>query len=164
MHQSVNEIFGTRVRTCLPAGGIKDADSISGSIAGSWSPGGGNGNPLQSSCLENPMDRGAWNASVHMVAKSQTRLKQLSKHTRTRWKKPKTNKPPFLPFNSCSQKNKIISISYLQHLNFSLSGVVPSNPENKWAVTIGWNEKWWKGTMTWFRGSIVTISISNVKI
>ena len=38
-------------------------------------PGGGNGNPLQSSCLENPLDRGAWRATVHGVTKSQTRLK-----------------------------------------------------------------------------------------
>ena len=39
------------------------------------SPGGGNGNPLQYSCLENPMDRGAWWAAVYGVAKSQTQLK-----------------------------------------------------------------------------------------
>ena len=38
----------------------------------------GHGNPLQYSCLENPMDRGAWWATVHGVAKSQTRLKRLS--------------------------------------------------------------------------------------
>ena len=38
------------------------------------SPGEGNGNPLQYSCLENPMDRGAWRATVHGVTKSQTRL------------------------------------------------------------------------------------------
>ena len=37
-------------------------------------PGGGNSNPLQYSCLENPMDRGAWQATVHGVAKSRTRL------------------------------------------------------------------------------------------
>ena len=36
------------------------------------SPGGGNGNPLQSSCLENPMDRGTWQATVQGVAKSWT--------------------------------------------------------------------------------------------
>ena len=36
------------------------------------SPGGGHGNPLESSCLKNPMDRGAWRAMVHRVAKSQT--------------------------------------------------------------------------------------------
>ena len=41
------------------------------------SPGGGNGNPLQYSCLENPMDRGAWQAMVQGVAKSQTRLKRF---------------------------------------------------------------------------------------
>ena len=44
------------------------------------SPGGGHGNPLQYSCLENPMDRGAWRAAVHRVAKSQTQLKRLSMH------------------------------------------------------------------------------------
>ena len=43
-------------------------------------PGRGNHNPLQYSCLENPMDRGAWQATVHGVAKSQTQLKQLSTH------------------------------------------------------------------------------------
>ena len=44
-----------------------------GSIPGSGrSPGEGNGNPLQDSCLENPMDRGTWWATVHGVAKSRT--------------------------------------------------------------------------------------------
>ena len=38
------------------------------------SPGEANGNPLQHSCLENPMDGGAWEATVHVVAKSRTRL------------------------------------------------------------------------------------------
>ena len=42
------------------------------------SPGGGHGNPLQYSCLENPMDRGAWWATVREVAKSQTRLCDLA--------------------------------------------------------------------------------------
>jgi len=39
-----------------------------------------NGNPLQYSCLENPVDRGAWWATVHRVAQSQTRRKRLSMH------------------------------------------------------------------------------------
>ena len=39
------------------------------------------GNPLQYSCLENPMDRGAWGATVHRVTKSWTQLKQVSMHT-----------------------------------------------------------------------------------
>ena len=43
----------------------------------------GNGTPLQYSCLENPMDRGAWRAAVQGVTESRTRLKQLSKHTCT---------------------------------------------------------------------------------
>ena len=38
------------------------------------SPGGGHGNPLQDSCLENPMDRGAWWATVHRLAKRRTPL------------------------------------------------------------------------------------------
>ena len=59
------------------AGDIKDLGSIPGS---GRSPGEGHGNPLQYSCLENPMDTGAWGATVHRVAKSQTWLKQLSMH------------------------------------------------------------------------------------
>ena len=47
-----------------------------GLIPGSGrSPGEGNGNPLQYSCLENPMDRGAWWATVHGVTKNETGLK-----------------------------------------------------------------------------------------
>ena len=53
------------------AGDTGDASSISGS---GRSPGGGNGNPLQYSCLEKPMDGGAWWATVHGVTKSRTRL------------------------------------------------------------------------------------------
>ena len=45
------------------------------------SPGGGHSNPLQYFCLENPMDIGAWRAAVHGVAKSQTRLSELSTNT-----------------------------------------------------------------------------------
>ena len=57
---------GTRVKD-LPAnaGDTRDTGSIPGS---GKSPGVGNGNPLQYSCLENPMDRGAWQAIVHGVA------------------------------------------------------------------------------------------------
>ena len=54
------------------AGDIKDTGSVPGS---GRSPGGGHGNTLQYSCLENPMDRGAWLATVRGVARSQTRLK-----------------------------------------------------------------------------------------
>ena len=54
---------------------VGDAGLIPGSRR---SPGGGNGNPLQNSCLENPMDRGVWQATVHEAVKSQT---GLSEHT-----------------------------------------------------------------------------------
>ena len=51
----------------------------SGSTRGSErSPGEGNGNPLKYSCLENPMDGGAWWAAVHVVAKSRTRLSDFT--------------------------------------------------------------------------------------
>ena len=53
------------------AGDERDVGSIPGS---GKSPGGGNSNPLQYSCLGNPMDRGAWWATVHGVAESWTRL------------------------------------------------------------------------------------------
>ena len=54
------------------AGDMRDAGSIPGS---GRSPGVGNGNPLQYSCLEKSTDRGAWLATGHSVAKSQTQLK-----------------------------------------------------------------------------------------
>ena len=51
------------------AGDLRDMGSIPGSER---SPGGGHGNPLQYSCLENPMYRGAWQATVRRVAESDT--------------------------------------------------------------------------------------------
>ena len=57
------------------AGDIRDKGSIPGS---GRSPGRGHGNPLHYSCLENPMDRGVWQATVHRIRKSQTCLKWLS--------------------------------------------------------------------------------------
>ena len=59
------------------AGDARDIGSVPGL---GRSPGGGNGNPRQYSCLENPMDGGAWGATVHWVAES---WPQLSTHTET---------------------------------------------------------------------------------
>ena len=63
------------VKNPANTGDIRDVGLIPGL---GMSPGGGHGNPLQYSCLENPMDRGAWRATVHRVAKSWARLKGLS--------------------------------------------------------------------------------------
>ena len=60
------------------AGDVRDFGSESGR-----SPGEGHGNPPQYSCLENPVDRGVWQVTVHRVTKSQTQLKQLSTHVCT---------------------------------------------------------------------------------
>ena len=57
------------------AGDLRDMGLIPGS---GRSPGGRNGNPLQYSCLEDPMDKEAWWAAGHRVTKSHTRLKQLN--------------------------------------------------------------------------------------
>ena len=59
------------------AGDSRDTGSIPGS--GKF-PGEGNGKPLQYSCLKNPMDREALQTTIHGVAKTHTRLKQLSPH------------------------------------------------------------------------------------
>ena len=64
-------------------GDTRDMGSIPGSER---SPRGRHGNPLQYSCLENPMDKGAWWAAVHGVAESWTRLSDLT-GMNTYWKK-----------------------------------------------------------------------------
>ena len=63
------------------AGDARHAGSIPGS---GKSLGVGNGNPLQYTCVENSMDRGAWWAAVHGITKSWTRLKQLSSSSSSR--------------------------------------------------------------------------------
>ena len=71
-HLGTGEAWLALVVENLPAnaGDVRDVGSIAGSER---PPGGGNGNPLQRSCLENPKDRGTWWATVHGVAKSWTR-------------------------------------------------------------------------------------------
>ena len=54
--------------------GKESAEDLGSAPGSGRSSGGGNGNPHQCSCLENPKDRGAWLAIAHRVAKSQTRL------------------------------------------------------------------------------------------
>ena len=71
----MRSIWASQVKN-LPAN-ARDVGLIPGS---GRPPGGGPGNPLQSSCLEHPMDRAAWRAAVLGVAESRTRLKRLSTH------------------------------------------------------------------------------------
>ena len=72
-------VGGALVVKNLPASAdFKDEGSIPGL---GKSPGEGHGNQLQYSSLENPMNRGAWQAIVHEVAQSRTRLKRLTTHT-----------------------------------------------------------------------------------
>ena len=61
------------------AGDIREVGLIPGL---GRSPGEGHGNPLQYSCLGNPLDRGPWWATVHRVTKSQIRVKRISTHTK----------------------------------------------------------------------------------
>ena len=69
-------MFHSKESTCSAG----DAEGV-GLIPGPGrAPGERHGNPLQYSCLDHPRDRGAWWATVHGVAKSQTQLKQLSMH------------------------------------------------------------------------------------
>ena len=61
------DMAGNGTEKTPPRGNVRDAGSIPGS---GRSPGGGHGNPLQYSCLGNPMDRGAWRAAAHRLEKS----------------------------------------------------------------------------------------------
>ena len=80
--------LGGAVVKNLPAnaGDARDKGSISGLKR---YPGEGNGNPCQYSCLENPMDSGAWQSTVHGIAESRTRLSaHAAKHAHTRYFSP----------------------------------------------------------------------------
>ena len=77
IHSRTSQVVLVVKNSPAKAGDIRNVSLIPG--LGTF-PGKGNGNPLQYSCLENPMDRGAWWATVHGTAKSRTRLKWLSMH------------------------------------------------------------------------------------
>ena len=109
-----------------------------GSIPGSGrSPGGGHGNPLQCSCLETPVDRGAWWAAVHQVAQSWTRLshftftfhfhaleKALAPHSSTlAWKIPWMEEPGRLQ----SMGSLGVRQTERLHFHFSLSCIGEGN-------------------------------------
>ena len=126
-----------RLRFCflvvknLPANARDIRDTGSGSIPGlGRPPGGGHGNPLQHSCLENPTDRGAWWATVHGVPKSWTRLEQLSMHAHNY----KTNRKPRWKSKKQIQHGVRIGSSLLQipqENSIRSKGVSSSFPEQQ---------------------------------
>ena len=107
-----------QVLTNLPAkaGDVEDISLIPGARR---SPGGGNGNPLQYSCLGNPMDRGAWRATVLGVVKSQTWLNMcahtvyipFSRVSSIHWGSMPLNSSIVLWLVICEQKWAFVSLS-----------------------------------------------------
>ena len=111
---------------------LRDTGSIPGS---GRSPGVGNGTPLQYSCLENHMDRGAWWTMSHRVAKSQRRLKQLSTARPEYLKVKVAQSCPTLmrahglysPWNCQGQNTGVGNLSLLQRI-FQIQGSNPGLP------------------------------------
>ena len=112
------------------AGDVRETGSTSG--LGRY-PGGGHGNPLHYSCLENPMDRGAWRATVHRIAKSWTWQKWLSTHTPAGiW--------PSWNLNSALSGFKYILSWSIMWLHLRESKIC------KWSVYSGYNDWFWNCT------------------
>ena len=103
-------------------GDIRDVGSVPGSR---WSPG-GHGNPLQYSRLENPMDRGAWQAIIHEVSMNQTRVKQLSIQSHT------------------LNKAKQTVFCFLEFADWKGRETLVKSPWKEWKIT-NWIEKFKSG-------------------
>ena len=87
-----------------PCDSLRRCQSKRVCLVGTQMPSGeGNGNPLQESCLENPVDGGARWAAVHRVAQSRTRLKQLGMRWRRKWQP----NPVFLPGESQGRRSLV---------------------------------------------------------
>ena len=108
-----------------------------GSIPGSGrSPGEGNGNPLQDSCLENPMDGGAWWAAVHGVTKSRTRPSDFTftfflapswYSVSAEMSSPQRNDHPF--YQNCSPSTQICMSLLSNILPLSIFSMAPPTPQ-----------------------------------
>ena len=81
-HKMAVQVVLVVKNTLVKAGDARDTGSMLGS---GKSPGGGHRKPLQYSCLENPMDRGVWQDTVHGVAKSRARLSDFTSYVYIRW-------------------------------------------------------------------------------
>ena len=106
----------------LPANaGAMDAGSITGS---GRSPGGAHGNPLQYSYLENPMDRGAWQATVHVIAESEI-TEQQAQHSVCTVKRHSSLLPSFRKEKNLGRKNNMgtsLVVQWLKLLSFHCRG------------------------------------------
>ena len=78
-HSSVNRASQVALVVKNPPANVGDPREVGLTPGSRKSPGGGHGNPLQYSCLENPMERGAWQVTVNGVAKSRTQLSNYTK-------------------------------------------------------------------------------------
>ena len=97
-------------------GGIRDMSLITGS---GRCPEGGHGNPLQYSCLENPVDRGAWQTTIHGVMKSRTRLSNLAHRqpicSISLGKKPDVSQTDSLPITRLSRHRSTLRVVKVCH-------------------------------------------------
>lgn len=66
-----------------------------------------NGNPLQYSCLKNPVIRGAWRAALHRIVQSQTRVKRLRMHARMHWRRKWQPTPLIVPGEFQAQRSMV---------------------------------------------------------
>ena len=103
----------SRKESACNAGDTEDVGSIPGS---GRSSGGERGNPLQYACWENPLDRGAWRATVHGVAVSRTQMKRPSRHTHSRIE------GVLISFSSSKSTESIMwALTSWSHLNLTTS-------------------------------------------
>ena len=103
-----------------------DLGSIPGSVS---SPGAGNGNPLKYSCLENPMDRGAWQATVHGI----TRVgHNLALSFLTLFKKKKTRRDPIFPI--CLLLTKLFPPSLFRLMQKLSENGADKSPLSCWLI------------------------------
>ena len=114
------------------AGDIRDTVFIPG--LGRY-PGGGHGNPFQYSCLENPMDRGAWRATVQRVTQSRTRLKRLNTRTNTQRQR-YTERHRERPRQRCSERQRATDRE--GGAGFGAKGIAKERgPPEKWTTELG---------------------------
>ena len=109
-----------------PPASARDIRDVSSVLGSGRSPGGGHGNPLQYSCLENPMNRGVWWALVHKVAQSWTLLKWLSTHGTHINKSSLRSSVIFKSEKESWDLKKIFFISALLQVTVMFSGVLRS--------------------------------------